>query len=233
MIRTLYEDDVLLFVDKPPGIVVQRSHDPVEPVLFELASAAATTPLFLLQRLDRGTSGVLFFTKQTAVNARVTRMFEKRQIRKRYLALCHGRVEVRQSIDAPIARIGAIKFGVRENGRRAVTHLEPVALSPAASLVAIRLETGRTHQIRVHQGAIGHPLIGDWLYGERDASRPMLHAAAIEMLHPVTREPLLISAPLPADFVEESIRRGIDPASLTESGGTCSNEDTSTSNEVT
>lgn len=207
MIDVLFEDDWLLFLNKPPHVVVQRAHDPDEPVLFELAAARTDRPIFLLQRLDRGTSGVLFFSKDSAVNGRLTRQFETRQIRKRYLALCEGELRERQTIDAPIARIGAIKFGVREHGKRAVTHLEPQRSAPSGSLARVTLETGRTHQIRVHLAAIGHPLVGDWLYGERNAGRPMLHAASIAMPHPITREPLEVSAPIPHDFSEETERR--------------------------
>jgi len=209
VIDVLYEDDVLLIVDKPPNVVVQRGHDPGEPVLFELAAAHTGGPLFLLQRLDRGTSGVIFFSKSAAVNARLTRQFETRQIRKRYLALCEGEIAERQTIDAPTARIGAIKFGVREHGRRAVTHIEPLAFAHSGSLLAIGLETGRTHQIRLHLAAIGHPLVGDWLYGERNAARPMLHAASISMPHPVTRQLICIESPLPADFIREAELRRI------------------------
>jgi 23S rRNA pseudouridine1911/1915/1917 synthase len=79
-----------------------------------------------------------------------------------------------------------------------------------ASFVAVQLETGRTHQIRVHLAAIGHPLAGDWLYGSRNASRPMLHAAELVMTHPLTNQPLRVMAPLPGDFREEAARRGID-----------------------
>ena len=197
-------------MNKPPRLVVQRGYDPDEPILLDLASAHAGRPLHLLQRLDRGTSGVIFFSKNAAMNVRITRQFEKKQIRKTYLALCEGELAERQAIDAPIARIGAIKFGVRDDGRRAVTHLEPLAATRRGSLLRIILETGRTHQIRVHLSAIGHPLLGDWLYGDRgSAARPMLHAASIEMTHPMTREPLRVGAPLAMDFVEEAKTRGI------------------------
>lgn len=81
--------------------------------------------------------------------------------------------------------------------------------TPAGSLIEIGLETGRTHQIRVHLSSIGHPLAGDWLYGEPNAVRPMLHAAEIEMTHPLTDEPLRVAAPLPDDFLEEAHRRGL------------------------
>ena len=205
----LYEDDTLLFVNKPAGLVVQqRMHEPGEPFLHDLIEKAFG-PVYLMQRLDRGTSGVMFFSKRSDINVRLTRQFERKRIRKRYLALCEGELAERQTVDAPLARIGAIKFGVREHGRRAVTHVAPLEATPQGSLVAVELETGRTHQIRVHLSAIGHPLAGDWLYGERNAVRPMLHAAELEMTHPLTNQPLRVAAPVPDDFREEALRRGI------------------------
>ncbi|HEX9984451.1 MAG TPA: RluA family pseudouridine synthase [Thermoanaerobaculia bacterium] len=204
----LYEDEALIFVDKPSNIVVQRSHDPDEPVLYELV-AAYTSPLFLMQRLDRGTSGVMFFTKRADVNAKLTRQFETKRIRKRYLATTEGQLTEKQTIDAPLARIGAIKFGVRGAGKRAITDVLPVCHGSNGSFVSLVLQTGRTHQIRVHLAAIGHPLAGDWLYGERNAARPMLHAAELEMTHPLTQQQLRVTAPLPDDFRKEAAARGI------------------------
>jgi len=152
---------------------------------------------------------VMFFSKRADVNARLTRQFVQKRIRKRYLAVCEGCLPQRQTIDAPLARVGAIKFAVREGGKTAITHVEPLQATADGSLLDIALETGRTHQIRVHLSAIGHPLAGDWLYGERNAVRPMLHAAEIELTHPVTNEPLRVAAPLPDDFRDEARRRGL------------------------
>ena len=205
----LFEDDALVFVNKPAGIVVQqRMHHPDEPYLHD-AVMRHTAPAFLMQRLDRGTSGVMFFSKREDLNARITRQFVLKAIGKRYLALCEGRLAEARTIDAPLARVGAIKFAVRENGKTALTHVRPLHATPGGSLLEIALETGRTHQIRVHLSAIGHPVIGDWLYGLRNAARPMLHAAEISMTHPVTNEPLRVAAPLPDDFRKEADRRGI------------------------
>ena len=205
----LFEDDALIFVNKPAGLVVQqRMHHPDEPYL-HADVLRHTTPAYLLQRLDRGTSGVMFFSKRDDVNARLTRQFVRKRIRKRYVALCEGQLAERQTIDAPLTRIGAIKFAVGEGGKSAITHLQPRHATPRGSLLEIELETGRTHQIRVHLSAIGHPVVGDWLYGAGNAVRPMLHAAEIELTHPVTNQPLRIAAPLPDDFREEAARRGI------------------------
>jgi 23S rRNA pseudouridine1911/1915/1917 synthase len=210
--RILYEDSALIFLDKPPGLVVQRGYDAEEPVLLEMVEKYLREKgesAFLMQRLDRGTSGVIFFSKLASINRNLTRQFERKSIRKHYVALVHGRISVPQTIDAPLLRIGPISFGVRDEGKRAVTHLAPRESADRATVVDIDLETGRTHQIRVHLSAIGHPLVGDWLYGARDAARPMLHAASLSMLHPQTGEALVVSASLPDDFVEEASSRGL------------------------
>jgi len=209
VIEILYEDDALIFVNKPPNLIVQRAYDADEPVLLEQV-AAQCGHVFLMQRLDRGTSGVMFFSKRPDINAKLTRQFETKRIRKRYVALCEGELAERQTIDAPLARIGAIKFAVRDDGKRAVTHIRPLEATKSGSLVDIILETGRTHQIRVHLAAVGHPLAGDWLYGERNAARPMLHAAELAMTHPVTNQPLRVVAPPPEDFLAEARRRGLE-----------------------
>ncbi len=151
----------------------------------------------------------MFFSKREDVNARLTRQFKQKRIGKRYLAICDGDLAEPQTIDAPLARVGAIKFAVREGGKTAITHVRPLHATPHGSLLELGLETGRTHQIRVHLASIGHPLAGDWLYGLRNALRPMLHAAEIDMTHPLTNAPLRVAAPLPDDFREEAARRGI------------------------
>jgi 23S rRNA pseudouridine1911/1915/1917 synthase len=217
MLDILYEDDALLFVNKPPGIVVQRGYDPDEPVLLEVAAAYAGH-LYLMQRLDRGTSGVMFFSKRADINPKLTRQFETRRIRKRYFALAEGELSEGQTIDAPLARIGPISFGVRDGGKRSITVVEPLEAAAGGSLLSVTLMTGRTHQIRVHLAAIGHPLVGDWLYGARNAPRPMLHAAELVMTHPVSNQPLRVTAPLPEDFRAEAAGRGIDAGAALERG---------------
>ena len=151
----------------------------------------------------------MFFSKLASVNAALTRFFETKRIRKRYLALCEGQLAERQTIDAPLARVGPISFGVREHGKRATTDVVPMRSTREGSLLRVELRTGRTHQIRVHLAAIGHPLIGDWLYGARNAPRPMLHAAELAMPHPLTGESLRVTAALPDDFVTLATDRGI------------------------
>jgi 23S rRNA pseudouridine1911/1915/1917 synthase len=210
----LYEDPSLIFINKAPDIVVQRGHDASEAVLYEQVRdylAAKHEEAFLLQRLDRGTSGVIFFTKTSAVNRNVTRQFETKTMRKSYLAICEGRLEQQQTIDAPLARVGPISFGVRPHGKRAITAVTPLAWSDRGSLIELGLLTGRTHQIRAHLAAIHHPLAGDWLYGKRNAPRPMLHAESLSLRHPNTGEPLFVRAPVPADFLNELDHRQLRP----------------------
>lgn len=217
MLSILHHDDDLLFVDKPAGIVVQRGWDPDEPVLFELAeewAEARGRKAHLLQRLDRGTTGVMFFSLSSEMNVRLTRMFEKKEIRKTYLALVRGELTETLEIEGRIARIGAIKFGVRDEGKVAHTIATPIAAGRGSTLVQLALLSGRTHQIRVHMSHAGFPLAGDWLYGERDAGRPMLHSRRLELPHPRSREPLAVIAPFPEDMVAEAASAGIDLASL-------------------
>jgi 23S rRNA pseudouridine1911/1915/1917 synthase len=207
MLHVLYEDSALLFINKPAGIAIQQ---PLKPEPFLLDEVLQHAPgAFLMQRLDRGTSGVMFFSKLASINAKLTRQFETKDIRKRYLALCAGELGERQIIDAPLVRIGAIKFAVGDEGKRAVTVVVPRRATPRGSLVALELRTGRTHQIRVHLAAIGHPLLGDWLYGTRDAARPMLHSAELVMTHPLTRQRLRVTAEPPEDFAACAAERGI------------------------
>src|SRR5258708_17939164 len=219
MLTILYEDDALLFVDKPAGIVVQRGYDPDEPVLLERA-VGQVGHLYGMQRLDRGRSGVMFFSRRGDINAKLTRQFETKRIRKRYLALVEGEIGERQTIDAPLARIGPISFGVRDGGKRGITVVEPLAAGENGSLLAITLMTGRTHQIRVHLAAIGHPLVGDWLYGARNAPRPMLHSLELAMTHPVSNQPLRVVSALPDDFRAEAVDRGVNVDAALDRGQT-------------
>lgn len=222
-LRILWEDDDLIFVDKPAGLLSQQAHDPSEPDLHAAVRhhlEANGETAYLLQRLDRGTTGVIFFPKQKDLNAKLNRAFERKEIIKTYLALVEGEVTISQMIDAPIARIGPITFGVRLHGRRATTSLRPLKSSRRASVLELTLHTGRTHQIRVHLAAVGHPLVGDWLYGTRDDEiRPMLHALQLTMKHPRSGEDLVVAAPLPSDFIEQARTLGIAAAELESTAG--------------
>ncbi len=209
----LYEDDYIVFIAKPAGLLVQQAYDAEEPNLHAIMDERARErgeEVFLMQRLDRGTSGVMFFTKKSEMNPRVTRAFERKDVHKTYLALVEGELAVPQLIDAPLERVGPISFAVGAGGKRALTRLTPLAHSSRATLLSIELMTGRTHQIRVHLSSIGHPLVADWLYGtEQEEKRPMLHAWTLSMNHPETGERLSIQAPVPQDFTEEAQSLGL------------------------
>lgn len=210
-LEILFEDPYLLFVNKPAGIVVQRGYDADEPVLLERVNEylfEKGEPGILMQRLDRGTSGVLFFSKDPTINRNLTRQFEQKTIIKTYLAIAEGEV-LPQRIDAPLLRVGPISFGVRPAGKRSITNVSLIEQSNSASFLEIGLLTGRTHQIRVHLAAIGHPLAGDWLYGQRNESRPMLHARRLQMKHPKGGEPISVIAPIPDDFLQTLLQRGL------------------------
>lgn len=210
-LEILFEDPYLLFVNKPAGIVVQRGYDADEPVLLERVNeylAEEGSPGILMQRLDRGTSGVLFFSKDPAINRNLTRQFEQKTIVKTYLAIAEGEV-FPQRIDAPLLRVGPISFGVRPTGKRAITSISVIEKTDTSSLLEIGLLTGRTHQIRVHLAAIGHALVGDWLYGQRNEARPMLHARRLQMKHPRSSEPISVTAPIPDDFLQTLQERGL------------------------
>src|SRR5437016_4231388 len=129
----LFEDDALIFINKPAGVVVQqRMHHPDERYLHADVTRH-TSPAYLMQRLDRGTSGVMFFSKRGDLNARLTRQFTRRLIQKRYLAVCEGYLAERQTVDAPLARVGAIKFAVRDDGQRAIAHVHPLHATPSGA----------------------------------------------------------------------------------------------------
>ena len=133
----LFEDEALIFINKPAGVVVQqRMHHPDERYLHADVTRH-TSPAYLMQRLDRGTSGVMFFSKREDLNARLTRQFVGKRIQKRYLAICEGALAERQTVNAPLARVGAIKFAVREGGKTAITHVHPFTSSRTAAIWAM------------------------------------------------------------------------------------------------
>ena len=216
VISILYEDDVLLVVDKPAGLVVHEGsghtgHTLVSALLAmrpELG-AAGMDPRRpgIVHRLDRDTSGTLVVAKTPASLAALQRQFRRREVSKRYLALVHGSpAPARAAIEAPIGRdeTNRARMSVAPGGRSARTEYETLERFRDVSLISVNLLTGRTHQIRVHMAAIGHPVVGDRTYGVRrdtfGARRQMLHAQRLVIAHPSTQEPLTCEAPVPDDM---------------------------------
>ncbi|MDO5135424.1 MAG: RluA family pseudouridine synthase [Eubacteriales bacterium] len=210
-LSVLYEDQDLLVVDKP-------AHMPVHPAMGNhentLANAAAAyfqdEPGFVFRcvnRLDRDTTGALILAKNPFSASVLSADMKRQRVRRTYLALVQGTPPLSGTIDAPISRKEGSALLRRvnlEHGERAVTHFQRLAAKNGCSLVELHLETGRTHQIRVHMKHLGFPLPGDYLY-HPDYSiidRQPLHSLQLDFLHPVTRKPLCIMAPLPQDFAE-------------------------------
>lgn len=204
-----WEDEHLLIVDKPAGMTAHASnflpHTPT--VAGALAWSRGTDFIFHpVNRLDKGTTGLMAVAKSGYVHDLLRRQLHTGGFRREYRALCLGCPQPeRGTVDAPIGRdeTSAVARKVRPDGAPAVSHYEVLARGDGLSLLALRPETGWTHQLRVHMAHLGCPLAGDWLYGVEDPGlipRPALHSWAATLDHPVTGERVEVSAPLPEDM---------------------------------
>lgn len=214
----LHDDDDLLVVYKPVGVAAHPSPGWTGPSVvqglaamgYRLATSGAAERQGIVHRLDAGTTGAMVVAKSEHAYSQLKRAFKERTVDKRYSALVQGHPDpTRGTIDAPIDRHpGAdYKFAVVEGGRASVTHYETDEAFRAATLLDVRLETGRTHQIRVHMAAVRHPCVGDLTYGADPVlakrlrlSRQWLHARELAFEHPRTGRELRVAAPLPADL---------------------------------
>ncbi len=221
--RILLRDEHLVVVDKPAGLTTHAAPGASGPSLAShlaalgLAGGGDAERPGIVHRLDRETSGVLVVARGADTLKRLGRQMRRRAIEREYVALVHGRPPSRAGrIEAPIGRDPANRTRRAVDGigaRPAVTHFALEEALPGYSLLSVRLETGRTHQIRVHLAAIGHPVVGDPVYGPPGADdlglgHQALHARRIAFEHPVTGEPVDVSAPLPDDLgaVLEALR---------------------------
>jgi 23S rRNA pseudouridine1911/1915/1917 synthase len=207
-----YEDEHLLVVDKPAGLVVHparghRSGTLAQALAGKVAGGAEDWRAGIVHRLDRDTSGLLVVAKSEAVHAALKAALQRREIEREYVALVEGRPPARTgTIDAPIGRDRRVRTRMStdtDDPRDARTHFEITETIPGFTLLRVRLETGRTHQIRVHLQAIGHPVAGDPEYGTAGAlglPRQFLHAARLAFDHPVTGARIDIESPLPPDL---------------------------------
>ena len=205
----LWEDEHMLVVNKPAGMTAHASNFlPDTPtVAGALASSRGAEFIFHpVSRLDKGTTGLMVIAKSGYIHDLLRRSLHTPDFRREYRAVCVGRpVPDKGTIDAPIGRDtrSAVARMVRPDGSPAVSHYQVLKTQGAFSLLRLRPETGRTHQLRVHMASIGCPLVGDWLYGVENLtliSRPALHSAALALVHPVTRELISVSAPIPDDM---------------------------------
>ena len=218
-----YEDEHLLVINKPAGLVVHpaagnRDGTLQNALLHYDAGLAALPRAGIVHRLDKDTSGLMVVARQLSAHKSLVEQLQARSVHREYLALVQARVTASGHVDAPIGRHprDRLRMAVVESGKPAVTHYRVLERFPAHTLVEARLETGRTHQIRVHMAYIHHPLVGDPLYGGRfrlpaGASealaealrkfrRQALHARRLEFTHPASGEPVGWEAGLPADF---------------------------------
>lgn len=210
-LRVLYEDEAIICFDKPAGLPTQPTLDEARQNLYALAKKQMNSYLGMHHRLDRDTSGVLLFTREPKYNAFIADQFKSHKCGKVYVALVHGKLKNPkgrlESFLGPVAKRGKqSKFGtVRSGGKKAITDFLVLANNERYSLVEVRIETGRTHQIRVHFSEMGHPIVGDTLYGSPPAEyakhgRFLLHAHALTIEHPITRNSVRIESPVPPEL---------------------------------
>jgi len=219
----VYEDEHLLVIDKPAGVVVHPgAGNPdgtlVNGLLLHRPALAALPRAGIVHRLDKDTSGLMLVAASSEARVRLVAMLAARVVSRRYLALVEGRLRGDCVIDQPIGRdpVQRTRQRVRDDGRPALTRVRVLERYRVHTLIEATLETGRTHQIRVHLAYVGHPLVGDSRYGARGRlptgaqpatvaalqglRRQALHAWRLELEHPVTGATLAFEAPLPADL---------------------------------
>ncbi len=251
-LKIVYEDEEISVIDKPAGMMVHAGAGAVEgeggtlvnALLHRYQSLSSTGGDLrpgIVHRLDKQTSGLIIVARNDAAHLRLAEMFSRRQMRKTYIALVHGHLKQdRGTIDAPIARdlLRRTRMTTRRasGARSAISHYTVARRISSAfgpyTLVQVRIETGRTHQIRVHMASIGHPVVGDTLYGaparlmvtpsrrktdpepeSLTLERNFLHAAELEFAHPLTGEVVRLASPLPEELEELLRRIGAGPGS--------------------
>ncbi len=221
-IAILYEDDHLLVVNKPSNMDThpnspEETNTLANATAYHLLSQGEYRQVKHVHRLDRDTTGAVLFAKHSFIGSILDHMLEKREIKRTYLALVEGILKVKKgSITEPIGRDRhhATRRRVSPSGQKAVTYFEVLKTDHKQNLTLVKcfLETGRTHQIRVHFSHIGHPLAGDLLYGGKPTfSRQALHAVKLELTHPFTEEKIICHAPF---LDKQNIFTGIDPYSI-------------------
>jgi len=207
----IYEDDDILAVDKPPFMPVHPSKGHPDDSLANIVTGyylkkGENFVFRCVTRLDRNTSGIVLIAKNAAAHDNLRRQLVNGDVKKTYYALVHGITDENGTVNAPIFRPdeATIKRIVSPEGAFAVTNYKRIKMFDGLSLLEVTPETGRTHQIRVHLSYIGHPLCGDFLYGDENDGfeRHMLHAASLEFIHPVSGEKVILKGRKSYDFYE-------------------------------
>lgn len=226
-LKIVYVDNDLIVVDKPVGVAAHPSPGWEGPTVngaiiaagYEINTSGVAERQGIVQRLDVGTSGLMVVTRTEFAYSQMKEQFRNRSVKKIYHAMIQGHMDPSEgTIDAPIDRHPRddYKFAVTANGKPSITHYKSLEFFPAVTLLEVELETGRTHQIRVHFSALRHPLVGDLIYGadhtlaeKLKITRPWLHACQLEFRHPRTGELLTLNSSYPADLAKtlEILRR--------------------------
>lgn len=217
-VPVIYEDKDIIVVNKPKGMVVHPANGNPDGTLVNAILAMCKDSLSgiggeirpgIVHRLDKDTSGLLIIAKNDLAHMNMSKQIQDRKVIKKYIALVRGTVpENEATIDMPIARSqkDRKKMAVDKNGKEAVTHFKVLARYDKYTLLEVKIDTGRTHQIRVHMSYIGHPVIGDEVYSngknEFGVKGQMLHAKYLEFKHPITGKDIKLEAPLPEYFEE-------------------------------
>jgi 23S rRNA pseudouridine1911/1915/1917 synthase len=212
-LQVVYEDDAILVINKVAGLVVHPGSGNwtgtlMNALLHHAPQLRQVPRAGIVHRLDKETSGLMVVAKTIEAQTDLVRQLQARTVGRIYLAIVEGHAQQAGSVDAPIGRHPRerTKMAVVDGGRPAVTHFRVLERLPRHTLVECRLETGRTHQIRVHMLSIGHPLVGDPVYGSRQERklfhRQALHATGLALLHPESGEHMQWEAPMPADMQE-------------------------------
>ena len=227
-IEVLYEDNDIIVVNKPKGMVVHPANGNPDGTLVNAIMSICKDSLSgiggeirpgIVHRLDKDTSGVLIVAKNDKAHIKMSEQIKNHEVEKTYIALVKGFVKENEAtIDMPIGRSlkDRKKMAVRKEGKNAVTHFKVIERFPNYTLLEVKIETGRTHQIRVHLSEIGYPIVGDEVYSngknEWNIHGQCLHAKSLKFKHPITEKKMCIEAPIPEYFqniikeLEEKIR---------------------------
>jgi len=221
-LRIVYEDGELLILDKPPGLVVHpgagvRRHTLMNALLHHDPGLRRVPRAGIVHRLDKDTSGLMVVARTPEAHTWIVAQLKARQVRREYAAIVNGVLTAGGTVDAPVGRHPRERrrMAILEGGRAAITHYRVVRRFTAHTLLRVTLETGRTHQIRVHMAHLRHPVLGDRVYGRprvpagtpeplrqliRAFPRQALHAGALALVHPATRREMRWEAPVPEDM---------------------------------
>ena len=215
-IDIVYEDKYLAIINKKSGVVVHpavgnRNHTLVNGLMHHFNNLSTKDQIRpgIVHRLDKDTSGLMIVAKDDKTHELLSEMIKEKQVERKYLALVHGIIKHEKgTIDAPLARdiTNRQKYAVTDiNSKEAITHFKVIERLKEATLIECKLETGRTHQIRVHMAYIGHPIVNDPVYGRKKIINnfgQMLHSTSIKLIHPITKQELKFNQEPPKEFLE-------------------------------